>query len=93
MLPESGAGGMVKTYKAVLRANRLEWSEEVPERLADERPVKVSVTILEADAGQGQRMAEALEALARSDAGSSIPDPAAWEREQRDDRDLTGRDS
>lgn len=84
---------MVKTYKAVLRANRLEWSEEIPERLTDERPVKVSVTILESDAGQGQQMAEALEGLARSDVGSSIPDPAAWEREQRDDRNVPGRDS
>ncbi len=84
---------MVKIYKAVLRANRLEWSEEIPERLAEDRPVKVSVTILEADAGQGQRMAEALEALAHSDGVSSIPDPAAWEREQRHDRDLPGRNS
>jgi len=38
-------------------------------------------------------MAEALEALARSETGSSIPDAAAWERDQRDDRDLPGRDS
>jgi len=84
---------MVKTYKAILRANRLEWSEEIPERLAEDRPVKVSVTVLEGDAGQGDRMAEALEALAHSDAGSRIPDPAAWEREQRDDRHLPGRNS
>lgn len=84
---------MLKTYKAVLRANRLEWSEGIPERLAEDRPVKVTVTILEGDAGQGERMAEALEALAHLDAGSAIPDPAAWEREQRPDRDLPGRNS
>jgi hypothetical protein len=82
---------MLKTYNAVLRPNRLEWSEGIPERLAEERPVKVSATILEGDAGQGQRMAEALEALARLEAGRAMPDPAAWEREQREERDLPGR--
>lgn len=84
---------MLKTYKAVLRANRLEWSEGIPERLAEDRPVKVSVTILEGDAGQGERMAEALEALAHLGVESRIPDPVAWEREQRQDRELPGRNS
>jgi len=84
---------MLNTYKAVLRGNRLEWSDEVPDRLAEDRPVKVSVTILEDNAGQGQRMADALEKLAHLNAASAITDPAAWEREQREDRHLPGRDS
>lgn len=84
---------MLKTYKAILRANRLEWSEGIPERLAEDRPVKVSVTILEGDARAGEGMAEALEKLARLDAAPAIPDPVAWEREQREDRDLPGRNS
>ncbi|HEV2177773.1 MAG TPA: hypothetical protein VGW33_11320 [Terriglobia bacterium] len=83
----------MNTYKAVLRGNSLEWSEEVPERLAQDRPVEVRVTILEPSAGQGQRMAEALERLARLNALSSIADPVAWERQQREDRELPGRDS
>ena len=84
---------MSNTYQAVLRGNRLEWSGEVPDRLAQDRPVRVSVTILETSAGQGQQMAEALEKLARVNAVSTIADPAAWEREQREDRHLPGRDS
>jgi len=82
---------MSNTYQAVLRGNRLEWSGEVPERLTEDRPVKVSVTILETSADQGQRMAEALEKLADLEAASAIADPAAWEREQRAERRLPGR--
>jgi len=84
---------MVNTYKAVLRGNRLEWSGEVPERSTQDRPVRVSVTILETNAGQGQQMADALEKLAHLNAAPAIADPAAWEREQREDRHLPGRDS
>ncbi|MGH9434344.1 MAG: hypothetical protein ACRD3T_22695 [Terriglobia bacterium] len=86
---------MANTYKAVLRGNRLEWSEQVPERLTEDRPVSVQVTVLEGEAntGQGHRMADALEKLARLNALADIPDPTAWEREQRQDRQLPGRDS
>ncbi len=87
---------MLNTYKAIVRRNHLghdllEWSEGVPQHLAEDRPVKVSVTILEASAGQGERMADALEKLAQLNVASAITDPAAWEREQREDRDLPGR--
>ncbi|MGH9432705.1 MAG: hypothetical protein ACRD3T_14275 [Terriglobia bacterium] len=86
---------MANTYKAVLRGNRLEWSEQVPERLTGDRPVAVQVTVLEEEAktSQGPGMADALEKLARMNALAEIPDPAAWEREQRQDRQLPGRDS
>jgi hypothetical protein len=76
---------MLNAYKAVLRGNRLERAEEVPEHLSGDQPVTVSVTILEAIPGQGQRMAEALEALARLNSLTHISDPAAWEREGRED--------
>jgi len=79
--------------QAVLRGNRLEWSGEVPDRLTEDRPVRVSVTILETSASQGQRMATALEKLAHLEAASAIADPVAWEREQRAERHLPGRDS
>jgi len=84
---------MRNTYHAVLRGNRLEWSEEVPDRLVGDGPLRVSVTILETSASQGQRMAEALAELARLNAATDITDPAAWERQQRQDRSLPGRDS
>ena len=84
---------MLSTYKAVLLGNRLEWSEKAPPDLPEGRPVRVSVTILEAAPSQAQAMADALERLARLNTVSSIADPVAWEREQREDRELPGRDS
>lgn len=86
---------MSRTYKAVLRGNRLEWRERIPERLAEDSPVEVQVTVLgeDAKAGRGQRMAEALEKLARLNALAGIPDAATWERDERRDRPLPGRDS
>ncbi len=83
---------MLNTYKAVLRGNRVEWTGEAPDRLTRDRPVRVSVTILETIAVQGQQMAEALEKLAHLNAAPAIVDPVAWEREQREDRHLPGRD-
>jgi len=84
---------MRHTYQAVLRGNELEWTDEAPQRLDDGRPVHVSVTILESSASQGERMAEALGELARMNAMAEVTDPAAWEREQRQDRPLPGRTS
>jgi len=41
----------------------------------------------------GKRMAQALEELAQNvDISQTIPDPVAWQREQRKDRKLPGRD-
>ena len=84
---------MSNTFKALLRGNRLEWSGEVPERLNEDQPLRVSVTILEGDPGQGQRMAEALEKLAQLNVAAAIPDPLSWEREQREDRKLLDSNS
>jgi hypothetical protein len=89
---------MLQTYKAILRGNRLEWSDEVPEPAQSEQPVEVQVTILQETAAstkqeaQGKRMAEALEKLAAMNALSDITDPSAWQREQRLDRPLPGRE-
>lgn len=41
---------------------------------------------------QGQRMAAILEELAQSGGGRELSDAARWEREQRQDRSLPGRD-
>jgi hypothetical protein len=89
---------MLQTYKAILRGNRLEWSGEVPEQVKSEQPLEVHVTILQDTAAsseviaQGKKMAEALEKLAAAYALSDIVDPSAWQREQRLDRPLPGRE-
>ncbi len=89
---------MLETYPAILRENQLEWSGEVPHCPATNGGVRVHVTFLEqvqpssAARDQGRRMAAALERLASSGGGQSIPDPETWQREQREDRLLLGRD-
>ena len=42
-------------------------------------------------AGSGRTREELLAIMQRGGDGKSIPDPLAWQREQRDDRDLPGR--
>jgi hypothetical protein len=90
---------MLQIYKAILRGNRLEWSEEAPKLVNNEQAVDVQVIILQDTtasskmAAQGRRMAEALEKLAAMNALHEISNPSAWQREQRVDRPLPGRDA
>ncbi|MEW6378644.1 MAG: hypothetical protein AB1611_03430 [bacterium] len=91
---------MPRTYKAILRGNRIEWSDDAPSCLAPEHAVAVQVTVLDEESlptgsglNQGQRMAAALEQLAAIHACAEMTDPAAWERDIREDRPLPDRDS
>jgi hypothetical protein len=88
---------MLRTYKAVLKGNRLEWSADAPKHLQSEHAVPVYVTLLDeplaetANVRQGQRMAAALEQLAGINAVAEIEHPADWQREVRQDRSLPDR--
>ena len=86
---------MPATYDAVLRDNQIEWSENSPE-VAPGEALRVQVTVV----GEGQalnedeRQAEIIKTLGELAAQGGImgiPDPAAWQREIREDRDLPGR--
>ena len=86
---------MSETYRAILKGDRLEWTDSEPTDLNREQPVEV--TILDVPdhtdtTTQGQRMARALERLAATNAFSEIEDPVAWQKEIRKDRPLPGRD-
>jgi hypothetical protein len=89
---------MLNTYQAVLRDNRLEWAEKVPEHIKTGQAIPVHVTILDQAsisppvADRGRRMAEILERLAAINAFASINDPLRWEREMREDRPLPDRE-
>jgi hypothetical protein len=83
---------MVRTYRALLRGNHLEWLEEVPESEKD-RPLTVQVTILEQgtaadEVSRGQAMAALLEKIAARGRLTAIEDPVKWQREIRQDRPL-----
>lgn len=88
---------MLQTYKATLRGNILEWSEDVPKQ-SEDIAIEVYVTVLSNGQTssdkltQGKRMAEALEKLASSNSLVEIIDPVAWQREQREERTLPDRE-
>ena len=85
---------MARTYKAILQGDRIEWLDGSP---SVAKPTPVDVTLLEdkptETSGQrGREMARALETLAKAGGLSGISDPAAWQREVRQDRSLPRRE-
>ena len=85
---------MLRTYKAILRGDRIEWIDGPP---APVRPTPVHITLLEDETAEpveqrGREMARALEALAQAGGLSTISNPVAWQRELRQDRALPGCD-
>ena len=86
---------MARTYKAMLSGDRVEWIDPPPDRTG---PLRVRITVLR-DAARppakerGQRMAAALDAIARRGGLAGIADPTQWQRETREDRARPGRES
>jgi hypothetical protein len=85
---------MPATFPAVLRGDRLEWTGEPP--TTGDAPVRVQVTVLsEPDpppTSDGERMAAALARLAALGESSFPADAAGWQREERADRPIPGRE-
>ena len=85
---------MLPTYKAVLRGNELEWVDDKPESGNGNGSLRVQVTVLDepsevvAKEPNGKQLAAILEELARRDTFKGIPDPVAWQRENRKDRPM-----
>lgn len=86
---------MLPTYKAVLHGDRVEWADEVPAEARRQESAVVFVTFVgvpaDADESQGRRMADALARLAARGGPSTVGDALDWQRDQRDDRPLPGR--
>lgn len=85
---------MLRTYKAILRGDQVEWLEQPPEK---SRPVHIHITVLEEPTaeptrGHRQAMAEALTALAQRGTFADISDPVTWQRALRTDRELPDRE-
>ena len=86
----------MRTYRALLHGDRLEWLEDAPESQTD-APLRVHVTVLEQEPpaevhARGYAMAAILEKLADRRTFSAITDPVRWQRELRQDRILPGRE-
>jgi hypothetical protein len=85
---------MLPTYPAVIRDGRIEWTGDTPRDLPAGRPVRVYITLLDRPEpdGSGEALAAALQRIADAGGLPSIPDPVGWQREQREDRPLPGRE-
>ena len=86
----------MRTYRALLRGDHLEWLEEAPESQTD-TPLRVQVTVLEQASpsearARGHAMAALLEKLTERRTFSTITDPVRWQRALRQERVLPGRE-
>lgn len=84
---------MGKVYKAILRGDRLEWSGERP---SPDLNAEVEVIVSKGEVSpreRGRRMAEALAWISALGGVSGISAPDSWERENRRDRPLPGREN
>lgn len=86
---------MLETYKATLQGDRIEWQGEIPRN--SPLAVSVFVTILDEEPPRqktnGKKMAQALAKIALLNGGiTAIENPSEWQREQRQDRQLTERE-
>jgi len=87
---------MLRTYKALLKGNVLEWVGPIPEYNED-RPLNVSVTIPEKETNsdkikRGKEMASILKELSETNPFSGINDPVQWQRKVREDRNQPYRE-
>lgn len=80
---------MKRIYRATLHGDRLDWIGAPPHQRDG---IRVHVTVDDSSASDGERMAQVLGDLAGLQTFSSISDPVAWQREQRQDRLLPGRE-
>lgn len=81
---------MLRTYKAILHGDQVEWIDPPPER---KDVMEVHITLLEEKRPmtyqeRSRVIVESLTALAEKSTFSEIIDPVAWQREQRRDRTL-----
>jgi hypothetical protein len=89
---------MPRTYKAILRGDRVQWLGDAPDTNGG-IPVEV-IVVSDTDRRASpddtevrrRQVHEALEALAASNPFAEITDPIAWQREIRKDRPLPGRE-
>ncbi|MBW4667426.1 MAG: hypothetical protein KME60_08340 [Cyanomargarita calcarea GSE-NOS-MK-12-04C] len=85
---------MLRKFNALLKGNHLQWTDDAPE--ISEQPLKVEVTVLEDYSSleaksRGLQMAAALEKIASLNVFPEL-DAATWQREERQERSLPGRD-
>lgn len=85
---------MLRSYEAFYEHGRLHWLNEAPD--LDHAKVIVTVvetpTPVESGPPNGQALAQLLEEMAAAGAADAFGDPLEWQRDERADRPLPGRD-
>lgn len=90
---------MLRTFRARIKDNYVEWDNDADRHIPKNSPVPVYITILddqlrfdeEETICQGKQMAAALNELAKLSVFREINDPVSWQRTIRQDRQLPGR--
>ncbi len=87
---------MLETYKGTLHGDKIKWEADVPKIAEKKNSVAVYVTIVDevsaANSSNGEKMAKVLGKLAAKGGISLIENATEWQREQRQERDLVGRE-
>lgn len=86
---------MVKSFKAILKNNSIQWLDPQPE-IDFDRSVEVQITVSEEHLipktqSDGQAMAAALNKIAKNNNFAKI-NSQEWQKEMRQDRPLPNRD-
>lgn len=84
---------MIKSYEAIYDNGRLEWLKASP-RLSRARVLVIvdEDDTASVDTPNGPQVAAVLEQLAARNAARAFGDPLAWQRAERAERELPGRD-
>ena len=88
----------MSAYTATVIKSGNSYALRVPKSYIDQGKVRPGDKVVLSDARKAQsqdmdKMQAALKALQKSDAFKGIKDPVAWQRAQRKDRPLPGRES
>ena len=86
---------MLETYEAMVQGDHIEWGQSRPSQVEANQKIRVSVTVLEEEeqpAQPGEALVAILNRLAATDVHKLFGDPLEWQREQRQDRPLPGRE-
>ena len=82
------------TYQAIITGDKVTWLGEAPPQA--DKPIRARIDLqdqVELVGANGDALAAVCEQIGKLTGGiQSIPDPLAWQREQRADRPLPGRE-